>query len=86
MARTENIQINVDEAVWENAEAAFGMAGITVTEAVNNFLKQVPPPPERVVVRSDEELLVKLEEAEKGGYMSREQFRERITSKYGVQF
>jgi antitoxin component of RelBE/YafQ-DinJ toxin-antitoxin module len=85
MTRIETIQINVDEAVWENAEAAFSMAGITVSEAVNNFLKQVPPPPERVVVRSDEELLAKLEQAEKGGYMSLEDFRERLNKKHGLQ-
>jgi len=85
MTRTETIQINVDNQVWENAETAFGMCGITVSEAVNNFLKQVPPPPERVVVRSDEELLAKLEEAEKGDSISREEFRERLNNKYGLQ-
>lgn len=85
MARTETIKINVDEAVLENAEIAFGMCGITVSEAVNNFLRQVPPPPARVVVNSDKELLEKLEKAEKGSYISLDEFRERLINKYGLQ-
>ena len=83
MIRTETIQINVDNKVWENAEIAFGMCGISVSEAVNDFLKQVPPPPARLVVNSDEELLDKLEKAEKSGYISRKEFRERLSLKYG---
>jgi antitoxin component of RelBE/YafQ-DinJ toxin-antitoxin module len=85
MTRTETIQINVDNQVWENAETAFGMCGITVSEAVNNFLEQVPPPPERVAVRNEEELLAKLMKAEEGGSMSLEEFRERLNNKYGLQ-
>ena len=88
MVRTETIQINVDDDVWENAETAFDMCGVTISEAFNSFLKQIPPPPARVVVKSRAELIKKLEEADeqiqKGDCMTFEEFRERLNAKYGI--
>ena len=89
MIRTETIEINVDDKVWENAELAFGMAGITLSEAVNNFLTKLPPPPERIIVNNDEELLKILEEADEqvrnGNYLTRSEISERLLNKYGIQ-
>ena len=89
MIRTETIQINVDDKVWENAEMALDMAGMTLSDAVNNFLTKLPPPPERVIVRNNEELLKKLEEADEqirsGDYLTREDISERLLNKYGIQ-
>jgi len=89
MVRTETIHINVDDKVWENAEIAFGMAGITLSDAVNNYLTKLPPPPERIIIKSEEELLKKLEEADKqarnGNYMTKEEISERLLAKYGIQ-
>lgn len=75
MAKTETLHIRVNEAVKENAEETLGMLGISISEAVNMFLCQVNltgglpfevklPAPERVTVRTKEELYRKLEEAE----------------------
>lgn len=75
MAKTETLHIRVNETVKENAEETLGMLGISISEAVNMFLCQVNltgglpfevklPAPERVTVRTKEELCKKLEEAE----------------------
>lgn len=75
MAKTETLHIRVNETVKENAEETLGMLGISISEAVNMFLCQVNltgglpfevklPAPERVIVRSKEELYKKLDEAE----------------------
>ena len=89
MVRTETIHINVDDKVWENAEIAFDMAGISLSDAVNNFLTRLPPPPERVIVRNHEELLAKLDEADEqvlnGDYLERKDISERLFNKYGIR-
>ena len=75
MAKTETLHIRVNETVKENAEETLGMLGITISEAVNIFLCQVNltgglpfevklPAPERVMVRSKDELFQKLCEGE----------------------
>lgn len=75
MAKTETLHVRVNENVKENAEATLGMLGISISEAVNMFLCQVNligglpfevklPAPERVIVRSKEELYQKLAEGE----------------------
>ena len=75
MAKSETLHIRVNEAVKENAEETLGMLGITISEAVNMILCQVNltgglpfevklPAPERVMVRSKEELFQKLREGE----------------------
>jgi addiction module RelB/DinJ family antitoxin len=100
MARTETLHINIDEAVRENAETTLSMLGISIDEAVNIFLKQVnytqgfpfdvklPPPPSRLVVKNDAELLAKLEEAdayaESGHFSTPEEVFERLGRKYGL--
>ncbi|MCX4375535.1 MAG: type II toxin-antitoxin system RelB/DinJ family antitoxin [Lachnospiraceae bacterium] len=75
MAKTETLHIRVNETVKENAEETLELLGISISEAVNMFLCQVNltgglpfevklPAPERVTVRTKEELYRKLEEAE----------------------
>lgn len=75
MAKTETLHIRVNETVKETAEETLGMLGISISEAVNMFLCQVNltgglpfevklPVPERINVRSKEELYKKLDEAE----------------------
>jgi len=48
---------------------------------------QIPPPPARLVVRNDEELLAKLEKAdaevEKGNFLRKEELFGRLKEKYG---
>lgn len=75
MAKTETLHVRVNENVKEKAEATLGMLGISISEAVNMFLCQVNligglpfevklPAPERVIVRSKEDLYQKLDEGE----------------------
>lgn len=75
MAKTETLHIRVNENVKHNAEETLDMLGLSISEAVNMFLCQVGltgglpfdvklPAPERVIVRSKEELYQKLNEAE----------------------
>ena len=40
MAKTANLNIRIDPATKASAENLFGMFGITVTDAVNMFLRQ----------------------------------------------
>lgn len=75
MAKTETLHIRVNEKVKANAEETLGLLGVSISEAVNMFLCQVNltgglpfevklPAPERVTVRSREELAARLAEAE----------------------
>lgn len=74
MAKTETLHIRVNENVRYNAEKTLELLGISISEAVNMFLCQVNltggipfdvkiPAPERVIVRSEEDLAQKLAEA-----------------------
>lgn len=76
MTKNETIHVRVNSKVKSNAESALDMLGISVSEAINMFLCQVSlvggipfevklPAPGRVIVRSEEELLTKLEESER---------------------
>ncbi len=99
MAKTETLHIRVNETVKENAEETLGMLGISISEAVNMFLCQVNltgglpfevklPAPERVIVRSKEELYKKLDEAEAefqaGKTYTADKVFGRLREKYGV--
>lgn len=67
------VQFRTDEATKVKAAAIFGHLGITMSDAINMFLRQailhgglpfevkIPPAPESVTVRSKEELREKLE-------------------------
>ena len=100
MAKTETLHIRVNETVKENAEETLDMLGISIAEAVNMFLCQVNlvgglpfdvklPAPERLIVRSHDELLKKLEEAEAdikaGNTSSADEVFARLRGKYGLQ-
>lgn len=75
MNKTETLHIRVSENVKSNAEATLSRLGISISEAVNMFLCQVDltgglpfevrlPVPERLIVRSKEELRQKIAEAD----------------------
>lgn len=75
MAKTETLHIRVNETVKSNAEETLSRLGISISEAVNMFLCQVEltggipfevklPVPERIIIRSKEDLYSKLDEAE----------------------
>lgn len=99
MAKTETLHIRVNETVKETAEETLGMLGISISEAVNMFLCQVNltgglpfevklPVPERISVRSKEELYKKLDEAEAefqaGKTYTADEVFGRLREKYGV--
>ena len=76
MTKNETLHIRVNGTVKANAEKTLEVLGLSLSEAVNAMLHQIPlvgglpfeikkpPAPESVVVRSIEELYKKLEEAE----------------------
>ncbi len=99
MAKTETLHIRVNENVKANAEETLAMLGISISEAVNMFLCQVNltggipfevkvPAPERIIVKSKEDLYQKLEEAENeiksGNYSSSDEVFDRLRDKYGI--
>ena len=99
MAKTETLHIRVNENVKHNAEKTLDMLGISISEAVNMFLCQVGligglpfevrlPAPERVIVRSKEELHKKISEAEddirSGNTNSADEVFDRLRGKYGI--
>jgi DNA-damage-inducible protein J len=76
MTKNETLHIRVNGSVKANAEKTLDALGLSISEAVNILLHQIPlvgglpfdvrkpPAPESVIVRSMEELYAKLEEAE----------------------
>ena len=99
MAKTETLHIRVNENVKHNAEETLDMLGISISEAVNMFLCQVGltgglpfdvklPAPERVIVRSKDELYQKLCEAEEdirlGNTYTVDEVFNGIRGKYGL--
>lgn len=75
MIKNETLHIRVNGTVKNNAEATLGMLGISMSEAINMFLCQVSlvggipfdvklPAPDRVIVRSNEDLTAKLDQSE----------------------
>ena len=100
MAKTETLHVRVNEDVKETAEATLGMLGISISEAVNMFLCQVNltgglpfevklPAPERVIVRSKEELYQKLADGEvdinNGKTHIADEVFSRLREKYDIQ-
>lgn len=99
MAKTETLHIRVNEEVKSSAEETLGLLGITISEAVNMFLCQINltgglpfevrlPAPERIIVRSEEELCKKLEEAEEdvrcGRVSDANEVFDRLRKKHGL--
>lgn len=97
MAKNETLHIRVNEDVKLNAEKTLSMLGITISEAVNMLLCQINltgglpfsvslPAPERIVVNTNEDINLKLKEAEndiaKGNVISSTDFLGRIRDKY----
>ena len=99
MTKNETIHVRVNSKVKSSAESAHDMLGISVSEAINMFLCQVSlvggipfevklPAPERVIVRSEEELLTKLEESERdiaeGRTIPADEVFSKLEAKYGI--
>ncbi len=99
MTKNETIHVRVNSNVKSNAESALDMLGISVSEAINMFLCQVSlvggipfdvklPAPERVIVRSEDELMKKLDESQKdieqGRTSSANEVHSRLEEKYGL--
>ena len=91
------ININVDETVKQQANELFKSLGLDMTTALNLFLRQaihyggIPfeiRKPHPCSVSSDEELLMKLKEAEEsiakdGHILSHDDFWKKMREKYG---
>lgn len=99
MTKNDLLHIRVNNTVKETAEETLGKLGITISEAVNIFLCQINltgglpfdvtlPAPESVIVRSREELISKLDEAEddirEGRTVTAEGMFARLRKKYDV--
>ncbi len=73
MVKNETLHIRVNETIKANAEKTLGALGLSISEAVNMLLHQItlvgglpfdvrmPPAPERVIVRNNEELYAALD-------------------------
>ncbi|MCL2698659.1 MAG: type II toxin-antitoxin system RelB/DinJ family antitoxin [Oscillospiraceae bacterium] len=99
MTKNETLHIRVNGSVKANAEKTLDALGLSISEAVNILLHQIPlvgglpfdvrkpPAPESVIVRSMEELYAKLEEAEEdiaaGRVIPAEVLHEEIRERYG---
>ncbi|MCL2638172.1 MAG: type II toxin-antitoxin system RelB/DinJ family antitoxin [Oscillospiraceae bacterium] len=97
MTKNETLHIRVNGNVKANAEKTLDALGLSISEAVNALLHQIPlvgglpfevkmPAPESIIVRSIEELYAKLEEAEEdiaaGRVIPAEVVHERLKEKY----
>ena len=103
MANTKNetLHIRVNENVRTNAEKTLDMLGISISEAVNMFLHQIPLigglpfdvrvpfAPESVIVRSKEDLYEKLgvgiEQIKEGKVIDADVVMARLKEQYGFQ-
>jgi len=99
MTKNETLHIRVNGNVKANAEKTLEELGLSISEAVNILLYQIPlvgglpfdvkkpPAPESVIVRSMEELYKKLEEAEEdvaaGRVIPAEVVMEELRREYG---
>jgi DNA-damage-inducible protein J len=99
MVKNETLHIRVNENVKENAEKTLDLLGISIAEAVNMFLHQIPlvgglpfevkisQAPESVTVHNKEELYAALEigmaQVRAGKVISAETVMERLRSKHG---
>ena len=101
MAKNETLHIRVNENVKANAEKTLAVRGISISEAVNIFLHQiplvgglpfdvrVPLAPESVIVRNNEDLYEKLsvgmEQIEEGKVLNADVAMSKLREKYGFQ-
>ena len=98
MTKNETIHVRVNSNVKNSAESALDMLGISVSEAINMFLCQVSlvggipfdvklPAPEHVIVRSEDELIAKLDDSQKdieqGRTSPASEVYSRLEAKYG---
>jgi addiction module RelB/DinJ family antitoxin len=99
MDKNETLHIRVNEHVKANAESTLGMLGISISEAVNMFLHQiplvgglpfdvkVPMAPDSVTVRDKEDLYKKLdvgmEQIKVGKVVDADVVMSRLGNKYG---
>jgi len=101
MAKNETLHIRVNENVRASAEKTLDILGISISEAVNMFLHQiplvgglpfdvrVPLAPESVIIRSSEDLYEKLsvgmEQIKEGKIVDAEIVMSKLSDKYGFQ-
>ena len=101
MAKNETLHIRVNEKVKANAEKTLDILGISISEAINMFLHQiplvgglpfdvrVPLAPESVIIRSSEDLYKKLsdgmEQIKEGKVVDAEVVMSNLSEKYGFQ-
>lgn len=101
MAKNETLHIRVNGTVKSNAEQTLSLLGISISEAVNMFLHQipivgglpfdvkVPIAPESVIARSKDDLYKKLDAAKEqiseGKATDADVVMESIRGKYGLQ-
>jgi len=101
MTKSETLHIRVNENTRANAEKTLGLLGISISEAVNMFLHQiplvgglpfdvkVPLAPESVIVRSKEglhdKLSVGIKQIEEGRVVDADVIMDRLRDEYGFQ-
>jgi addiction module RelB/DinJ family antitoxin len=101
MAKNETLHIRVNDAAKSRAEETLDMLGISISDAVNMLIHQiplvgglpfdvkVPMAPESVIVRSKEELYEKLslgmKQAEEGKVIDADLVMKRLRDEYGLQ-
>jgi addiction module RelB/DinJ family antitoxin len=99
MVKNETLHIRVNENVKVNAEKTLDLLGLSIAEAVNMFLHQIPlvgglpfdvkisQAPKSVIVNNKEELYAALEtgmeQIRAGKVISAETVMERLRSKHG---
>jgi len=99
MAKDETLHIRVNGSVRSNAERTLDMLGLSISEAVNMFLHQiplvgglpfdvkVPLAPESVIVRSKEDLYEKLsvgmKQVQEGKVIDADVVMSRLRDEYG---
>ena len=99
MTKHETLHIRVNEAVKANAENTLSKLGISISDAVTMLLYQiplvggmpfdlrVPTAPERVIIRSSEDLYAKLDagmkQIEEGKVIDADVAMSKIRDKYG---
>ena len=101
MSKNETLHIRVNENVRANAEKTLGILGISISEAVNIFLHQIPlvgglpfdvkipMAPESVTVSSEEDLYKKLsigmKQIKNGKVIDADVVMARLKDDYGFQ-
>ena len=101
MAKNETLHIRVNENIKASAEKTLEILGISISEAVNMFLHQIPLvgglpfevkaplAPESVIVRSAEDLYrnlsVGMEQINEGKVVDADIVMSKLRDKYGFQ-